>query len=73
MRHAADKPRPGTGLYDEGYSWQQGASPVAECLATGKQPEVSAEQSFFFVNQSGRNELLRTYNRYLATRKNVDL
>ena len=40
---------PRTGLYGEGYSWQQGASHVAECLATGKQPEVSAEHALHVI------------------------
>ena len=39
-RHATDR---------EGYSWQQGASHVAECLATGKQPEVSAEHALHVI------------------------
>ena len=39
-RHAIDR---------EGYSWQQGASHVAECLATGKQPEVSAEHALHVI------------------------
>ena len=40
---------PRTGLHGEGYSWQQGASHVAECLATGKQPEVSAEHALHVI------------------------
>jgi predicted dehydrogenase len=40
---------PHTGLYGGGYSWQQGASHVAECLATGKQPEVSAEHALHVI------------------------
>jgi len=40
QRHAIDL---------EGYLWQQGASHVAECLATGKQPEVSAEHALHVV------------------------
>ena len=49
QRHAVDRPRPGTGLHGEGYSWQQGASHVAECLATGKQPEVSAKHALHVI------------------------
>ena len=47
--HAVDRPRPGTGLHGDGYSWQQGASHVAECLATGKQPEVSTEHALHVI------------------------
>jgi predicted dehydrogenase len=33
----------------QGYVWQQGASHVAECLATGRQPAVSAEHALHVV------------------------
>lgn len=52
QRHADSKNInvfPRTGLYGQGYSWQQGASHVAECLATGKQPEVSAEHALHVI------------------------
>ena len=40
---------PLTDLYGDGYSWQQGASHVAECMATGKRPEVSAEHALHVI------------------------
>jgi predicted dehydrogenase len=39
-RHAADA---------EGYVWQQGASLVAECLATGKEPLFTPEHALHVV------------------------
>jgi predicted dehydrogenase len=39
-RHAIDR---------EGYLWEQGASHVAECLVTGKQPEVSAKHALHVI------------------------
>jgi predicted dehydrogenase len=34
----------------EGYVWQQGASKVAECLATGKEPLFTPEHALHVVD-----------------------
>jgi predicted dehydrogenase len=58
---------PRTGLYGEGYSWQQGASHVAECLATGKQPEVSAEHALHVI------EIMNAARESQRTGKRIDI
>jgi len=67
QRHVVDRPRPGTGLHGEGYSWQQGASHVAECLATGKQPEVSAEHALHVI------EIMNAARESQRTGKRIDI
>ncbi len=57
-RHAIDR---------EGYSWQQGASHVAECLATGKQPEVSAEHALHVI------EIINAARESQRTGKRIDI
>ena len=58
---------PRTGLHGEGYSWQQGASHVAECLATGKQPEVSAEHALHVI------EIMNAARESQRTGKRIDI
>jgi len=72
QRHAVTESKniniyPRTGLYGEGYSWQQGASHVAECLATGKQPEVSAEHALHVI------EIMNAARESQRTGKRIDI
>ena len=51
----------------KGYQWQEGATVIAECMATGKEPRINAEHALHVL------EVIQAARESQATGKRVDL